>query len=119
MGFDFFIHTIGNRGTTEALNAIAKSATSKGRHRLTHLEIIDASDLTRFKQLNVTADCQVAGDFTHPKYWSENKELIGSTLTNNLVPLRSLVKANARLTLSSDWEVSTIKSICGHAKRCH
>lgn len=112
-GFDFFIHSIGNRGTTEALNAIEKSGTGKGRHRLTHLEMVQPSDLPRFNALNVTADCQVAGSFTHPEHWSENAALVGTALADNLVPLKSLTSAKARLTLSSDWDVSTLNPFVG------
>lgn len=112
-GFDFFIHSIGNRGTTEALNAIEKSGTAQGRHRLTHLEMVQTSDLARFNALNVTADCQVAGSFTHPNHWSENAALIGTALADNLVPLKNLTNAKARLTLSSDWDVSTLNPFVG------
>lgn len=112
-GFDFFIHSIGNRGTTEALNAIEKSGTTSGRHRLTHLEVVQANDFSRFKTLNVTADCQVAGSFTDPSHWSENASLIGTALSDNFVPLKSFVDANVRLTLSSDWDVSTLNPFAG------
>lgn len=112
-GFDFFIHAIGNRGTTEALNAIEKSGSANGRHRLTHLEIVSSSDFTRFNALNVTADCQVAGDFTNPSHWTENQTFIGAALANNLVPLKNFMEAKARLTLSSDWDVSTLNPFVG------
>ncbi|MFY0628866.1 MAG: amidohydrolase [Flavobacteriaceae bacterium] len=112
-GFDFHIHTIGNRGVKEALNAIQQSGTSNGRHRLTHVEMVDATDISRFAQLNVTADAQVAGEFTQPHFWSENDYLVGSALSNNLIPIKSLTNANARLTLSSDWNVSSINPFVG------
>lgn len=113
VGFDFHIHAIGNRGVTEALNAIEQSGTSKGRHRLTHVEMINNSDLIRFKQLNVTADAQVAGDFTQPQYWHENNHLLGAELSDNQVPIKSLKEAGARITLSSDWNVSTLNPFVG------
>lgn len=113
IGFDFHIHTIGNRGITESLNAIQQSGTSKGRHRLTHVEIISQSDISRFKQLNVTADAQVGGEFTQPKYWHDNDYLIGSILANNQVPIKSLKDAGARITLSSDWNVSSLNPFIG------
>jgi predicted amidohydrolase YtcJ len=112
-GFDFHIHTIGNRGVKEALNAIQQSGTPSGRHRLTHVEIVDAGDISRFAQLNVTADAQVAGEFSQPSFWSENDYLIGSGLSNNIIPIKSLTEANARLTLSSDWNVSSINPFVG------
>lgn len=113
VGFDFHIHAIGNRGIHESLNAIEQAGTNKGRHRLTHLEIVDPADYNRFQQLNVTADCQVAGDFTQPHHWGENKEFIGANLSNNIVPIKSLSEAGARLTLSSDWDVSTVNPFVG------
>ncbi|WP_198938377.1 amidohydrolase [Tenacibaculum holothuriorum] len=113
VGFDFHIHAIGNRGVHEALNAIEKIGTSNGRHRLTHVEMIDQSDISRFKTLNVTADAQVAGDFTKPNHWHENADLVGNTLAQNLIPIKSLQDAGVRVTLSSDWNVSTLNPFVG------
>lgn len=112
-GFDFHIHAIGNRGVHEALNAIEQSGTSQGRHRLTHVEYVDPSDIGRFAQLNVTADAQVAGDFTQPSHWHDNDYLIGAALNENNIPIKSLVDAGARLTLSSDWDVSELNPFIG------
>lgn len=113
VGFDFHIHAIGNRGIYEALNAIEKGSLLQNRHRLTHVEMVDANDIHRFKQLNVTVDAQVAGDFTQPHYWQENAELVGTTLANNLIPIKSFTDAGVRLTLSSDWNVSTLNPFVG------
>lgn len=112
-GFDFHIHAIGNRGIHEGLNAIEQSGSSNGRHRLTHVEFVDPADYSRFATLNVTADAQVAGDFTQPEHWHENDYLIGADLNNNNVPIKSLWEANARVTLSSDWDVSTLNPFVG------
>ncbi len=113
LGFDFHIHAIGNRGVREALNAIEESGTSNGRHRLTHVEYVNESDYPRFAQLNVTADAQVAGDFAQPHNWGENDELVSPSLNENIIPIKSLSAAQARLTLSSDWDVSTLNPFVG------
>ena len=112
-GFDFHIHALGNRGVHESLNAIQQGGSSAGRHRLTHVEYVDAADLPRFAQLNATADAQVAGDFTQPGHWHENDYLIGAALNNANIPLKSLKLAGARLTLSSDWDVSDLNPFVG------
>jgi len=112
-GFDFHIHTIGNRGVNEALNAIEQSGTTEGRHRLTHVEYVNPSDYNRFAQLNVTADAQVAGDFSQPEHWHENDEWIDASLNENIIPIKSLSEANARITLSSDWDVSDLNPFIG------
>lgn len=113
LGFDFHIHTIGNRGVREALNAIEQAGTSSGRHRLTHVEYVNESDYSRFTQLNVTADAQVAGDFAQPDNWGENDELVSPALNESIIPIKSLSEAQARLTLSSDWDVSTLNPFVG------
>lgn len=112
-GFDFHIHAIGNRGVNEALNAIGQSSDGSGRHRLTHVEYVLPSDYPRFSQLNVTADAQVAGDFSQPAHWHENDVFIGAALNNANVPIKSLKQANARITLSSDWDVSSLNPFVG------
>jgi len=112
-GFDFHIHAIGNRGVNEALNAIEQSSNGNGRHRLTHVEYVLPSDYPRFNQLDVTADAQVAGDFTQPANWHENDEFIGASLNNANVPIKNLQQANARVTLSSDWDVSSLNPFIG------
>ncbi|MDF1697690.1 MAG: amidohydrolase [Saprospiraceae bacterium] len=113
LGYDFHIHAIGNRGIHEALNAIENSSSGTGRHRITHCEIVDTEDLPRFASLNVTADCQVAGDFTNPDQWHENDDFIDAHLSNNLVPIKSLLENGARITLSSDWDVSNLNPFVG------
>jgi predicted amidohydrolase YtcJ len=112
-GFDFHIHAIGNRGVNEGLNAIEQSSNGNGRHRLTHVEYVLPADYLRFNQLNVTADAQVAGDFTQPANWHETDEFIGAALNNANIPIKSLLQANARITLSSDWDVSSLNPFIG------
>ncbi|MEM7572619.1 MAG: amidohydrolase family protein [Bacteroidota bacterium] len=112
-GFDFHIHAIGNRGVHEALNAIEAAGTRQGRHRLTHVEYVDPVDIPRFAALNVTADAQVAGDFTQPVNWFGNNYLIGSELNQAIIPLHNLSEAGARITLSSDWDVSDLNPFIG------
>ncbi len=117
VGYDFHIHAIGDRGITESLNAISAARTINGdlgaRHRVTHLETVQESDFSRFVDLNVTADMQVTGSFTNPENWHENDPMIGSIRSNNLVPLKSIYDTGARVTLSSDWDVSSISPFVG------
>lgn len=115
--FDFFIHGIGDRGISEALDAIRNARAANGdvgaRHRITHLEVVDPLDFPRFKQLNVTADMQVAGDFTQPHSWHESEFFIGKERSKNQVPVKSFEQYGARTTLSSDWSVSTPNPFVG------
>lgn len=116
-GFDFFIHAIGDRGISESLDAIEAARTINGdigaRHRITHCEIVRPSDIPRFKSLNVVPDVQVAGEFTQPENWEEAAFLIGEERLSNLYPIKSLYEADAKLTLSSDWDVSELNPFIG------
>ncbi|MCE7993309.1 MAG: amidohydrolase [Roseivirga sp.] len=113
VGYDFHMHTIGDRGVTEALNAIEQSGSGSGRHRLTHVEYVTQADFPRFNQLNVTADVQVAGDYAKPEYWHDSDPLVTPSLNNNFIPVKTLKEANARITLSSDWDVSALNPFVG------
>lgn len=113
IGFDFHMHAIGDRGIQEALNAVESSGSEQGRHRITHVEIVAPADIPRFAQLNVTADAQVAGNFSKPEHWHENDELIGAVRSDNAIPIKSLEAAGARITLSSDWNVSSFNPFIG------
>jgi len=116
-GFDFFIHAIGDRGISESLDAIETARNTNGdigaRHRITHCEIVRPSDISRFKTLNVVPDVQVAGEFTQPANWDEAEFLIGKERTEDLYPIKSFYEAEARLTLSSDWDVSDLNPFVG------
>ncbi|MGC0119973.1 amidohydrolase family protein [Pseudoalteromonas piscicida] len=107
-GFDFNIHAIGDRGIHEALNAIEAASKGAARHRLTHVEVVDPEDYKRFSALGVIADAQVAGEFTQPHHWQEMQPLLGRERADHLVPIKSLSENGAMLTLSSDWNVSTL-----------
>ncbi|MFC0118651.1 amidohydrolase [Pseudoalteromonas xiamenensis] len=115
VGFDFNIHGIGDRGIHEALNAIENVTSGNARHRITHVEVVDPLDYKRFKQLGVIADAQVAGDFTKPAHWSEMEPLLGTERADHLVPIASLADNGATLTLSSDWNVSSLNPFVGIA----
>ena len=115
IGFDAHIHAIGDRGVRESLNAIeaAQKRTGKtGRHRLTHVEMVSATDKPRFEKLNVVADFQLAGEFTHPENFHEMEPLIGARAHDQL-PVKDIYDTGARITLSSDWDVSSLSPFVG------
>ena len=111
-GFDMHIHTIGDRGVRESLNAIEQHQVKGARHRLTHVEMVSEQDKPRFKQLNVIADFQLAGDFTKPEHHHEMEPLIGERAPKQL-PVRDIYETGATITLSSDWDVSSLSPFVG------
>ncbi|XP_052711165.1 putative amidohydrolase YtcJ [Crassostrea angulata] len=112
--YDFLVHAIGDRGVHQALNAFDESWISAGtRHRMTHLEQVKPEDMNRFQKLNVIADFQVAGNFTKPSTRDHIESLVGKDRAHDFIPLRSVYHTNAHVTLSSDWDVSTINPFVG------
>jgi len=116
VGYDMHIHTIGDRGVRESLNAIESAQninpTIQARHRLTHVEVVNASDIPRFNQLGVIADFQVTGDFALPHNHADVEPLIGDR-AYGMLPVRSIYNTGATVTLSSDWDVSTLNPFVG------
>jgi predicted amidohydrolase YtcJ len=115
VGFNMHIHAIGDRAVRESLNAIeaAQDTTKKpGRHRLTHVEMVAESDKKRFAELDVIADFQLAGEFTHPENFEEMEPLIGERAHAQL-PVRDIYDTGAVVTLSSDWDVSSLSPFVG------
>jgi predicted amidohydrolase YtcJ len=117
VGFDMHIHAIGDRAVRESLDAIEGAQASNGpeigaRHRLTHLEMIHEDDRKRFAELGVIADFQVAGNFTLPAFASDMEPLIGERAFD-MVPVRSIYDTGAVVTLSSDWDVSSLSPFVG------
>ncbi|MEX6501058.1 amidohydrolase [Pseudomonas zhanjiangensis] len=108
VGYDMHIHTIGDQAVRDALDAI-EAGGGQGRHRLTHLELVGKADRPRFKQLNVTADFQPSRYFA-PPFLKDNEPLIGQR-AYQLLPLRQLHDAGARVTLSSDWDVNPLSPL--------
>ncbi len=120
VGFNMHIHAIGDRGVRESLDAIeyaqSENALSQNqprpRHRITHVEMVSGQDLERFFELGVIADFQLAGDFTKPEYFYEMEPIIGQR-AHDMLPVKDIYETGATITLSSDWDVSSLSPFVG------
>lgn len=108
VGFDMHIHAIGDQAVSDALDAI-DATDGQGRHRITHVELVDNDDIPRFKQLNVIADFQPSPYFT-PSFLKDNVPSIGER-AYKMLPMRQLYDSGARVTLSSDWDVNPLSPL--------
>lgn len=107
-GFDMHIHAIGDQAVSDALDAI-EATNGQGRHRITHVELVDNHDIPRFKQLNAIADFQPSPYFT-PSFLKDNVPMIGPR-AYHMLPMRELYDSGARVTLSSDWDVNPLSPL--------
>ncbi|MDG9666615.1 amidohydrolase [Hahella sp. CR1] len=117
LGYGAHIHAIGDGGVRESLNAIgaARQAGSQRRYNMTHLELVDASDMDRFKALQVDADFQVGSDYIGAADHSWAEPLIGKQRAHRLIPLGEVYASGANVTLSSDWNVNPINPMAAIA----
>jgi len=111
LGFQLHFHVTGDRGARLSLDAIQSAATTNSvtdqRHRLTHLYLVDPADYSRFKELGVVADFQLAPSSTAADYTNSLAPYLGDR-TNNLLPAFNLLDAGAKVVLSSDWDADTL-----------
>jgi len=104
-GLQVYIHAIGDRGVRMALDAYEKARKVNGvrdaRHRVEHIETVDAADIPRFKQLGVMASMMpIHADPETIDVWAT---AVGKTRLPRSFAWRSLQKAGAHLVFSSDW----------------
>jgi len=104
LGMPVAIHAIGDRGVKMALNAFEYSGNTSLANRIEHIEIIEPSDIDRFKKLNVTASMQpnhgtgVIGKYITPRVGVEREKY--AYVWNDFL------RSEVRLALSSDFATS-------------
>lgn len=117
IGFSAHIHAIGDGAVRESLDAIesVREQGSQKPYTLTHVELINDEDVPRFKQLGVTADFQVGSDYVaqHDHEWAN--AFLGARRAKAMMNLDAILKTDANITLSSDWNVHDINPLVGIA----
>lgn len=108
-GFGVHIHAIGDRAARVALDAFARARQqgSKRSYSIAHLELVDAADFARFRELDVIASLQL--QWAEPDNYTVEAALpyIGPERQARLYPARSFIAAGATIAGGSDWNVST------------
>lgn len=117
LGYSAHIHAIGDGAVRESLNAIeyARNQGSDKPYTLTHVELVNPDDVSRFEELDVTADFQVGSDYVaqHDHLWAE--AFLGKDRTHSMMNLKPIFDTGANVTLSSDWNVHDINPLVGIA----
>lgn len=103
------IHAIGDRGVRMALDAFERAASGNGprarRHRIEHIETIDAADIPRFGRDGVVASMQPYHADPSPNQsslWAGN---IGPERASRAWPWASILHHGGTVALGSDWPV--------------
>lgn len=107
--FNIHVHAIGDGAVRETLDVFAKAraAGNQASFSMAHLQLVDAADLPRFKQLNVAASLQLL--WAQPDNYSVDAltPWLGAERLARQYPARSLIAAGATLAGGSDWDVSS------------
>ena len=114
-GFQIHVHAIGDRAIRMTLDAFAYARARNGahdaRHAITHLQLIDSSDVHRFRALGAVANFQALwanGD----EYLTELTEpALGPARSRWLYPIASVVRSGAVVSGGSDWSVSSLNPL--------
>ncbi|MEO8679595.1 MAG: amidohydrolase [Vicinamibacterales bacterium] len=117
-GWQIWIHAIGDRAIRMSLDAFeqaaaANPAPARGRrHRIEHIETVDAADIPRFGKLGVIASQQPMhvqlGDMNSLQPsgpWPDN---IGPERASRAWAWKSIHDAGGRLAFGSDWPVAPL-----------
>ncbi|MGZ7151498.1 amidohydrolase [Bacillus sp. BC08] len=113
LGYGALIHTIGDGGVRESLNAIeaAKKEGANQPYTLTHVEMVEDSDINRFEKLGISADFQVGHDFAEDPKQSWASAYFTNQQMERIMPLGRIWKTGANVSLSSDWDVNELNPL--------
>jgi predicted amidohydrolase YtcJ len=105
-GFSLHLHTLGDRATRMALDAIEAARndnpTTFARHAVTHLVYPNPADLDRFPKLDVIANISPSWAF-HNEWSASFLPTLGRERTAWLYPFRALSENGTLLTAGSDY----------------
>jgi len=110
-GLAVHIHAIGDRAVRASLDAFAYARQANGkrdnRHQIAHLQLVDPSDFSRFKELGVIADMQLEWAKRDASLEAPIEPYLGPDRYRYLYPAGSLHAAGATIVGGSDWDVSS------------
>jgi hypothetical protein len=116
-GLQVYIHAIGDAAVRMSLDALEVAAREHPgrlrRHRIEHIETIDAADIPRFGALGIIASMQPYHAYPEPNLetvWAAN---IGPGRLERAFAWSSLAGKGARLVFGSDWPVVTLDPMTG------
>jgi predicted amidohydrolase YtcJ len=116
-GWQIQVHAIGDGAVRLALDALERAADANGprdrRHRIEHIETIDAADIPRFASLGVVASMQPYHADPEPAQLDLYRSKIGPERASRGWPWNSIRRAGGRLAFGSDWPIVSFDPFLG------
>ncbi len=110
-GFQVHFHAIGDAAVRFSLDAVAASRKANGtrdaRHHICHLELIDPSDIPRFRELGVVANFQPLWGIADRYILDLTLPRVGRRRGRWIYPVGSLLRSGAVVAFGSDWYVTS------------
>jgi predicted amidohydrolase YtcJ len=117
LGFQVHFHAIGDRAIRTCLDAVEAAQRANGRrdarHHISHVQLLDPSDIPRFPKLGVVANFQPLWAYADAYVTDLTIPFIGEPRGSRMFPMQSFVRAGARLAFGSDWSVSSSNPLLG------
>ncbi len=116
-GWQIQVHAIGDGAVRLALDAFEHAAVTNGprdrRHRIEHIETIDATDIPRFGSLGVVASMQPYHADPEPAQLDSYQSKIGPARASRGWPWNSIRRTGGRLAFGSDWPIVSFDPFLG------
>lgn len=110
-GFQVHFHAIGDAAIRQSLDAVEAARRANGgdghRHHISHLQLIDAADVPRFKALGVVANYQPLWAYADEYITELTIPFLGPERSAHMYAIGSVLKSGATVAFGSDWSVSS------------
>lgn len=110
-GFQVHFHAIGDAAVRQSLDAVQAARTTNGpsglRHHISHLQLIDPTDIPRFRQLDVIANFQPLWAWADPYITELTTPFVGKVRTERMYPIGAVHATGGMIAFGSDWSVSS------------
>ena len=115
--FQIHFHAIGDRAIQVSFDALEKARNINGirdsRHHISHIQVFQEKDISRFKELDVVANFQplwaIQDEYITEHTWSK----IGKKRSRWLYPIGSVQRTGAKIGFGSDWYVTSVNPLDG------
>jgi len=110
-GFQVDIHSIGDGAVRLCLDAYQKARDENGerdaRHKISHIQLINSSDIPRLKSLGIVASLQPNWFYYDNNFKNVSLPYLGSDRAEHMYTLKTLQDNDIPVAFGSDWPVGT------------
>ncbi len=115
MGLQIHVHAIGDAGIRMALDGFQAMQEANGvsgnRHHMTHLQLIDETDIPRFAKYDIGATFQTLWAYPDPAAIELDIPAIGKERTWQMYPIGSVHRSGGRIVGASDYFVTDMNPL--------